>query len=243
MSFTLIHTTLRAVLATLFPDRCVGCQKKGVIFCAVCRGQLHPRATLCIGCDVAQFDDSSLCRKCAKRQHIPLDKLFVVFSYHTPIVRASIHALKYHNMRRLAPILAAGAEKFAPALREAIGRVSEESAVLAPVPLSRRRLRERGFNQSALIAGELAKILHLPLNTNLLKKIIETKPQVEMTGRKERLANMRDAFAIRDPESIKRKTILLVDDVITTGATMAEAARTLKKAGTSRIIGIALANG
>ncbi|MBI2175221.1 MAG: ComF family protein [Parcubacteria group bacterium] len=191
MSFALIHTTLRAVLATFFPDRCVGCQKSGTILCAVCRGQLHPCSASCVGCDVAQFDDSSLCKRCARREHIPLNKLFVVFSYRTPVVRASIHAFKYRNIRRLAPILAAGAEKFAPSLQKTLGK---ETALVAPIPLSRRRLRKRGFNQSALIASEFSKFLALPLDANLLKKIIETKPQVETANKKERLANVRGAL-------------------------------------------------
>lgn len=240
MSFALIHTTLRAVLATFFPDRCVGCQKSGTILCAVCRGQLHPCPASCVGCDVAQFDDSSLCKRCARREHIPLNKLFVVFSYRTPVVRASIHAFKYHNIRRLAPILAAGAEKFAPSLQKTLGK---ETALVAPIPLSRRRLRKRGFNQSALIASEFSKFLALPLDANLLKKIIETKPQVETANRKERLANIRGAFVVRENADIKKKTILLVDDVLTTGATVAEAARALKHAGAARVIGIALAKG
>ncbi len=106
--------------------------------------------------------------------------------------------------------------------------------LIVPVPLHRRREAERGFNQSAELAASLAFEVGRPVSLNLVERVIHTRPQVGLE-REARLVNVRDAFIAVDPERVRRKSILLVDDVFTTGSTVGEVARVLRRAGASRV--------
>jgi ComF family protein len=112
--------------------------------------------------------------------------------------------------------------------------------VLVPVPLSKKKLKWRGFNQAEEIAKELANFLKIPLISDCLIKTKETKDQVELSE-KERKENVKGAFYIKNKEKIAGKNVLLVDDVFTTGATMEEAAKVLKEAGSEKIVGVVVA--
>jgi len=109
-----------------------------------------------------------------------------------------------------------------------------------PVPLHRSRLRQRGFNQSVLWGKIIRGKYNLPLKSMILKRVFCTLPQIELQG-KARENNVRNAFKVKNPEVVKGKTILLLDDVYTTGATMKECARALKKAGALRVDGFTIA--
>ncbi|MBN2466708.1 MAG: ComF family protein [Deltaproteobacteria bacterium] len=112
--------------------------------------------------------------------------------------------------------------------------------LLVPVPLHKKRLRERGFNQAVVLADLLRKKYKVPLARAVLQRTVYTPPQVQLRG-DARKKNVRRAFKASDPAAVRNKTILLVDDVYTTGATMNECARTLKQAGASRIDGFVMA--
>ena len=112
--------------------------------------------------------------------------------------------------------------------------------VLVPVPLEKRKLKWRGFNQVEEIGKEISKFLNIPLINDILFKIKETPPQVELSE-KEREENIKEVFIIRNREKILGKKILLVDDVYTTGSTMEECSQVLKKAGATEVIGIVIA--
>jgi len=112
--------------------------------------------------------------------------------------------------------------------------------LLVPVPLEKRKIRWRGFNQAEEIGKELSNFLKIPLLDDVLIKIKETLSQVELSG-KEREENIKGVFVIKNKEKIEGEKILLVDDVYTTGATMKECARILKEAGAKEIIGIVVA--
>jgi ComF family protein len=112
--------------------------------------------------------------------------------------------------------------------------------VLVPVPLERKRMKWRGFNQSEEIAKELAGYLEIPLINDALFKIKETLAQINLTG-EEREENIKGVFSVKNIAKIVRKRILLVDDVYTTGSTMNECARVLKDAGAKEIWGVAVA--
>ncbi|MBI2577938.1 MAG: ComF family protein [Candidatus Wildermuthbacteria bacterium] len=114
--------------------------------------------------------------------------------------------------------------------------------LLVPVPLHKKRLRWRGFNHAELLAKELSLGLAIPLAANLLVKTKATLAQAELSE-KERKTNVKDAFRVISPSSVKNKNILLVDDVYTTGSTLRECAKVLKKAGAFRIFGIVAARG
>ena len=106
-----------------------------------------------------------------------------------------------------------------------------ENSVLIPVPLDKTKLKQRGYNQSEELAKELSKVLKVPVVSNVLIKIKSTEPQMELS-KQEREKNLENAFTIKNPAEVMRdKKVFLVDDVYTTGSTMAECAKTLKKSG------------
>jgi len=113
-------------------------------------------------------------------------------------------------------------------------------SLIMPVPLHPARLRERGFNQSVLLAREIARRLSIPLDFMTLKRYIYTEPQVHL-GKKERASNVKGAFDVADTGKIVDRNILLVDDVYTTGSTVQECARVLVKNGASSVAVLTLA--
>lgn len=148
------------------------------------------------------------------------------------VVRDAIHDLKYRNLRAAAPCLG---RLLARWLESA--RVPGE--VLVPVPLHRRRLRERGYNQSAMLAREVGKATGLPLVEGALLRVRDSVPQVSLSSRQERARNVDGSF--RCGPRMDGAGIILVDDVVTTGSTMSACAEALKSAGASAVWGIALA--
>lgn len=126
--------------------------------------------------------------------------------------------------------------------QEALFKALEGNVVLVPIPLHKVRLRKRGYNQAALLAKDLGKRFQLPVLEVLERKQL-TKTQVGLS-QKERRQNMVEAFScsVREEELVG-KTILLVDDILTSGATLAEAAKVLKKNGAGKVYGVTLAHG
>lgn len=173
-------------------------------------------------------DSSITCGECIKDQ--PAFKSVRTFGIYKGPLRKAINLLKYHNMKRLSKPLSG------MILLMEIPRAD----TVIPVPLYKNRLRQREFNQSALLAKYTAKKTRMSLLVNCLVKVKDTIPQVGLSSR-ERRRNIRNAFGIEKKELIKGKDILLVDDVITTGATVRECSRILKKAGAGDIYVIALA--
>ncbi len=147
---------------------------------------------------------------------------------HSGIVRDRIHQFKFG--RRL---------EWAPPLVELLQATYEKwginpPGVVIPVPLHLKRLKERGFNQSALLAKELARRLDLKVSYEILVRKKWTEPQTRL-NRAQRLKNVRGAFDAPGRESIRNISILLIDDVFTTGETLSECARTLKKKGSAEV--------
>ncbi len=138
--------------------------------------------------------------------------------------REAVHALKYGGLPRIADDLAAAMDPPAPAA----------DPVLVPIPLAPRRLRQRGYNQSEWLALALGRRWRLPVACDLLSRVRETATQTALTP-ETRLANVAGAFTA---ERGVGRTFILVDDVFTTGATLAEAARALEQAGAQRVYGV-----
>jgi ComF family protein len=109
-----------------------------------------------------------------------------------------------------------------------------------PVPLHISRLRQRGFNQALILAHVMSETFSLPLSYDNLARVRPTVPQVELSG-EERIKNVAGAFALRRPDELKCRDILLIDDVFTTGATMNECAKVLKDADASRVTALTIA--
>lgn len=159
-----------------------------------------------------------------------------VFLYEEPL-RSVILDLKFNGERSKARILGLLAAR-------QLRRLPWKAAALVPLPLGRKRLRTRSYNQAELIAREISRELELPLITDLLLRVRDTCPQTEMPGRKERAENVRGAFALQDQRATslpKGLPLLLIDDVVTTGASFDAAAAPLRQAGfLPRALAIAL---
>jgi competence protein ComFC len=185
-------------------------------------------------------------RICITKSEPISDNIYSILSYHHPLANSLIWEIKYRGNRNLAR---KAAELLYSELLEIISEMqlysNFNSPVLVPIPISKARMRERGFNQSVMIAEELIKICgndFLTLEKYSLIKTKDTMSQTKTKNRNERLKNLKDCFAVKNPETIKGKNIILLDDVTTTGATLSEAKKTLLKAGARKVIGVTLAH-
>jgi ComF family protein len=146
----------------------------------------------------------------------------------------AVHELKYGARSQVAlslgPLLANFAKQWLPS----------QVGMTMPVPLHPKRLRERGFNQSLLLAKPVAGVLGTQLDFLSLRRVKSTQPQTGL-GKAERRKNVRRAFEVANPAAINEKTILLVDDVATTGNTLNECARVLRRAGSKKVFCVVFA--
>ena len=225
------------LLDIIFPKRCIGCKKFGDYLCSNCFPKLsYAEYSLCFICQRGTLDGRTHPR-C--RSATTIDGVFVGLVYNN-ISRRLITALKYRPyLADLAPYLT---DILAEQLiqNELFVTSLSPDSIFVPVPLHASRLRQRGYNQSELLGKALAKKFSLKC-LPLLERTRKTKSQVGL-NKEERRKNMHDAFSIKKGATLP-KVVFLVDDVVTSGATLLEAARVLKKAGVKEVYGIALAHG
>lgn len=218
----------------LFPIRCLGCGAYDTWLCDECHTTLPLVVThQCPYCQKHETPYGTACFACMPRARESYDAVVVASRYDDPLVRKAIHTYKYRFARELdAPL--------ALLLAQSIRHTSMPAPdVIIPVPLHPRRLRWRGFNQATLLARALN--LQIPLIPDILQRTRYTRPQVTMRDRHARAENLRDAFVVTDARAVRGKTILLVDDVITTGSTLAYCARALKRAGAQCVLCVVIA--
>ena len=194
------------------PSRCVGCGAGGAYFCAGCAQSAKRSAW-------PSLPHTS-----------PLSDALAPYAYEGA-PRAAVHRLKYRGLRAVAPRMAA-------AMTRELALTVPSPFTIAPVPLHSARLRERGYNQAELLARAVAAALDCPLRTDLLRRTRATPPQVASQSRAERARNVRGAFR---SAPVDGGIFVLVDDVMTTGATLEAAAQALLQAGASRVYGLAFA--
>jgi ComF family protein len=214
-------------------ERCHFCAAEGGVLpvCAGCRGDLPWNAAACPGCALP-LASASRCSACQRRPRI-FDAAWAAFRFEAPI-RDAVHALKYQAQFAQARLLAGlMAEALAP-------RRQPWPQLLLPVPLHPRRLRGRGYNQSQEIVRRLAAALALPYRGDLLLRQRATADQIGMNA-VQRRRNLRGAFAVAEAGALQGLHIALVDDVMTTGATLEELARCCRRAGAVRIEAWAIA--
>lgn len=149
------------------------------------------------------------------------------------VIRQAVHELKYKNLRAVAGL-------FGRLLHDYLNTNPLPAEVIVAVPLHPKRLRERGYNQSLLLARELARLSQLPLVEDCLVRERHSPPQARTANVKERRKNVAHVFACRD-RRLKGKAVLLIDDVSTSGATLDGCARALKRAGAASVWGLVLA--
>jgi len=172
-----------------------------------------------------------VCPSCRQRQ-TAIDGIRSVFKF-DEVIRKAIHELKYRNLKAISPCLA---ELLADYLRA--NPLPGEA--LVAVPLHPRRLKERGYNQSRLLAEDLGRRVGLPIIDDCLIRVKQAQPQVRAVDVEERRRNVADAFACRD-NKVSGKQIILIDDVCTSGATLEACAAALKSGGATSVWGLTLA--
>lgn len=227
---------LMRALDLILPPQCPFCREalaEPAPVCASCHEHLAPAPeNLCLRCGAFAPGPVNGCRRCAKDPLAP-DASYFAHTYQDPLTRLII-ALKFSDRTELATPLG---EMIWHALGESLAW--EEPDLVAPVPLHTYRLLQRGYNQSALLAGVLARRLQRPLVTNALVRIRMTPAQTRLEPM-ERLGNQQEAYRA-DPTRVAGRAVLLVDDVVTTGATTRGVAAVLKQAGAKRVALVALA--
>jgi ComF family protein len=226
----LVQSVKAGLLDLLFPPRCVGCRAVGEWLCPRCRAQIEfIQPPICPRCG-RPTRHPHLCAVC-RRAPLSLDGIRAV-AYFEGVLREAIHCFKYENLQALASPLG----QF---LVEYLIHHSLSAEVVVPVPLHPKRLVERGYNQSALLARQLAQQVHLPLVENSLQRVKETAPQVGLNAQ-ERRENVRHAFRCVD-ERLKGRRVLLIDDVCTTGATLEACGIALREQAVRSVWGLLLA--
>lgn len=215
-----IHTFLEI----LFPEQCLSCRQVGHgLLCQTCSLDLSPTVT--------HIDTNIIC----------------LFSYNNSIIKQLLWELKYHSNSRAAAVIG-------PYLADTLVERHADyvslhpnsgPAILVPVPISRSRTFKRGFNQAERLATAVTENYpdSFEVNTTLVTKIRSTKPQVKCASRSERLSNVIGAFTVKVPTSLAHRQIIVIDDVSTTGATIREVIKVLKKNGAKNVSGLVVAHG
>jgi ComF family protein len=229
---------LDGLLNLIFPDSCMLCsiplsRHRDCGICSGCWGKAvalavePPRCASC-GLPFSNFEENkdTLCSRCILQ--MPPYSGARSFGHHTQELRLLIQGLKFQGRRHWAGLLAS---LLVHAFEDSWRR--EDFDLIVPVPLHPKRRRERGYNQSELLARRLASHIAVPYSRALLRKR-HTPPQVGLTD-SERRKNVRNAFVCNRKADIYKKRILLVDDVMTTGATVSSAAEALLLAGAWRV--------
>lgn len=220
-----INSAWGTVLDLLFPQACIGCQKKGDVLCEIC--------TLDIRRAERETD-----------RHI-----YACFDYRDPVIKRAIWNLKYYKRMHLA-------NKLGVLLHESlIEEISDmriyssgKPILVTPVPLSKSRKKTRGYNQAEQIAKSFCNYGNsytentFEMAHNVLSKVKDTSPQARIANRTKRLTNIKGAFAINAPDKVKGRTIIVIDDVTTTGGTLLEIIKILKSAGAKKVVGFAVAH-
>ena len=224
------------LLDLVFPKFCIDCGREGDWLCQGCQKEILPVKTqVCPGCGIIS-QNGKYCRK--HRKPHGLSGIVVAAYYEEGPIKELIHNFKYNHILELKEILGGLLVKV---LKDNFD-VMKGKVIITAVPLHYLRKSQRGFNQSELLAGAVADKLKLQKNFNILKKIRYTKPQVKFSG-KIRRKNLQNSFEFNKKFNILGRTIILVDDVTTTGTTLNECAKVLREAGARKVWGLVVAKG
>lgn len=214
----------------LYPPVCGGCEQWGNRWCTICQSNSQEVGKeICLRCgDVLKHGEE--CSNCLA--HPPSYQALRSWGMHQGPLRLAIHSLKYQRNIGLAEALSIH-------LIDLLDHLKWTVDLIVPVPLAAQRRLERGYNQASLLAFPLALARRLPYSNRALHRVRETRSQVGLTS-EERHSNVKDAF-IAVGAIVKGKSVLVIDDVATTGATQEACARALLSAGASTVYGITLA--
>ncbi len=221
------------LLDIIFPKNCINCGKEGTYLCEDCLSliEINPYY-YCLCNKPRKLPNSGKCPLC-KNNH--LDGLMSACSFDQKIIKEAVHKIKYNYVKELSLLLSFLILTHLHLLEKDISGFS-----IVPVPLSVKKKKRRGFNQSWEMAKAISETTRTPLLADVLLKIKDTRAQVDL-NREERMENIKDCFRVTEEEKVRNKKIFLLDDVYTTGSTMNECAKVLKAAGAKEIVGLTVA--
>jgi len=238
-------------LNMFFPKFCLGCKREGTYLCEDCKSTLEILERQYCLCNknplslplppylsIGRRNKTGKCKKCYSKN---LSGLYFALSYQEKSL-----ARKLIRRFKQSPYIKELAEPLSFLIIEHFLLLNKnpqqicQGGILMPIPLTKRKLKKRGFNQAEEIAKELVKTLRVPL---ILNNLIKTKETQINLPEKEHKENLKNVFFCKNPDAIKQKKIFLIDDVYTSGSTMEEVARILKKAGAKGVWGIVVARG
>jgi competence protein ComFC len=232
----------RGLTDLVYPACCILCKnnlgplEKTHRLCFACQGQLqknHP--PFCRHCSrPLENPNHRICRNCQDTT-LDFDQAWCAFLFNEPMQKL-LHLFKYGHKTSLRHFFSDGILSFI----KDYGLDLQNYDLIVPIPLHPTRLRERGYNQSALIADMIAAELNIPVDNNHLTRIRHTPNQARLS-QKERWTNIQAAFKIKPHNNFRQKNILLVDDLYTTGSTVSQAAKTLKAAGAMKVTVLTIA--
>ncbi|MCH7755928.1 ComF family protein [candidate division KSB1 bacterium] len=209
-------------------------------YCIVCKSRFEPGLTLiCETCwrnlpriDNTQNQKRSRANLDFADSYIPM--ILSVWEFNDAVQQV-IHEIKFFGKKSFAKFVGREMADLMTHDKDYL-----ETDMIIPVPLHKTKLRERGFNQSLLLSQAISKLTNIPVNQKILNRIRYTKPQSRLNAF-ERQQNVKDAFRVIDPSAVKGKTVVLVDDVLTTGSTMRACAESLDSAGVAKILALTAA--
>jgi competence protein ComFC len=209
----------------IFPPVCAGCGINNAVLCGQCLTKTKIlQSNLCSICGIPLHPYVDICKSCYERNP-PYSSMRGWAEFDGP-VRESIHSLKYKSNIGLGNF-------FSRYLIDVVLQNQWNIDLVVPIPLSKSHLKQRGYNQAAIISLPLALGLNIPHSTRAAYKIRETKSQA-MLSANERYLNVEDAF-LGNPAKLKGRRVLVVDDVITTGATMENCAKAILSSGAKEV--------
>ncbi|MFC1608964.1 ComF family protein [Patescibacteria group bacterium] len=235
----LIQKINKLILDTLFPIQCISCKKQNYWICDQCLSEIIIKdKQVCPICEQVTIPDGQTCFKCKQKHSI--DGLLVAIDYkENKVIDKAIHYFKY---------------RFIEDLSEPLGKIITKTFIrsslkipdaIVPIPLHSKRLRWRGFNQAELLCSHISQNISPNLSTPILSSALirskNTPSQMKIKNYHQRKSNLKNAFLVKNEAEIKNKRILLVDDISTTGSTIFECAKVLKKSGAKDVFGIVIA--
>ena len=227
------------LLDVIYPKRCPVCgdivSKRGADICPKCEKKLnYVEEPYCLKCGKPLIDEREYCDDCCKKKH-SYNEGRAVLCY-DEVSSKSIYGFKYNSRQEYAKF-------YGRIMTEKLKRKIKawNPDLIVPVPVHKSKLKTRGYNQAALIARELSKSLKIPCRDDLVIRKSNTKVQKELNA-KEREINLKKAFIVRE-NSVKLKSVLIVDDIYTTGSTIDSVARCLKEKGVENVYFVTLAIG
>lgn len=237
--------SLAFVLDILFPKKCLGCNQAGTYICKNCLQKIEIKESK--HCPICSYPSprGKICSSCQQKTH--LKRLLWTTSYSHPLVKKLIKTFKYQYVKELV-------EPLSELLIKKLQNVPITSEmIIAPIPLHKRKLKKRGFNQAQLLAEKVADQLAINFQPQLLKRKRHTPPQAKIKDRQQRKQALKNVFEIspeferqcieENKNLLKNKTVIVIDDVFTSGATLLEAAKVLNSAGTKQVWGLVIAKG